>query len=173
MIDYTSEQQFLILFGALMILIIISTYIGNVYITNKRQRELETRLSQAGMFEIDQMSGSEFELFLAILFQNLGYRVTQTPASNDYGADLILEGMGRIVVQAKRYKNKVGVKAVQEINTARDYYGAQEAWVITNNLFSTQAANLASSSSVRLIDRLELSDLIIQSQQSSLKNINS
>lgn len=156
-----------------MLLIIISVYVSNVYLTNKRQRELEARLSHSGMYEIDLMNGSEFELFLAILFNNLGYRVTQTPASNDYGADLVLEGMGRIVVQAKRYKNKVGVKAVQEINTARDYYGAQEAWVVTNNLFSTQAANLANSSSVRLIDRLELSDLIIQSQHSSLKNMNS
>jgi hypothetical protein len=60
-------------------------------------------------------------------------------------------------------KKKVGIRAVQEINSARDYYEAHEAWVITNNFFSTQAIQLANSTNVILIDRDELVNLILNS----------
>lgn len=60
----------------------------------------------------DQMTGIEFENYLGFIFQEKGYHVDTTPASNDYGADLILKKNGiTTVVQAKRYKDKVGVKA--------------------------------------------------------------
>ncbi|WP_286181151.1 restriction endonuclease [Bacillus sp. ISL-37] len=52
-----------------------------------------------------------------MLFNRLGYKVKPTPASNNFGADLIIESPLRIVIQAKRYKIKVGIKAVQEINS--------------------------------------------------------
>ncbi|WP_232230211.1 restriction endonuclease [Bacillus sp. J37] len=127
----------------------------------KRIRQLEERLSQAGMNEIDIMKGVEFEHYLAVIFKKLGYNVKRTPASNDFGADLILEGKERIVIQAKRYKSKVGIKAVQEINSARDYYKAQHAWVITNNYFTSSAYKLAESTNIVLIDRNKLADLIL------------
>ncbi|WP_345655988.1 restriction endonuclease, partial [Streptomyces tremellae] len=73
-----------------------------------------------------------------------------------------------VVIQAKRYKSKVGIKAVQEINSARDYYSAQEAWVITNNFFTLQAIKLAESTGVKLIDRNGLADLILNSNITSL-----
>ncbi len=38
-----------------------------------------------------------------------------TPETGDYGADLVLSKDGRkIVVQAKRWKNVVGIEAVQQ-----------------------------------------------------------
>lgn len=55
------------------------------------------------------MTGREFEIYLSVLFRNLGYKVKLTKASGDYGADLILKKSGlSIVVQAKRYKKKWG-----------------------------------------------------------------
>ena len=61
------------------------------------------RLQQSGMTEIDRMTGREFEEYLGNLFNNEGYRVTFTPATGDYGADLILKKDKEvIVVQAKR-----------------------------------------------------------------------
>ncbi len=107
------------------------------------------------------MTGVEFEHYLSVLFRKYGYQVKNTPASNDFGADLILEGGQRIVVQAKRYKRKVGIKAVQEIHAAKLYFQAQEAWVVTNNYFSAQAMELAESTGIRLIDREELLDMIL------------
>ena len=42
----------------------------------------------------------------------------------------------KIVVQAKRYNSKVGMSAIQEVYTAKKYYKADEAWVITNNYYT-------------------------------------
>ncbi|MGM0923440.1 MAG: restriction endonuclease [Bacillota bacterium] len=129
-------------------------------------------LIQSGIREIDQMDGYEFEYYLELLFKKLGYQVKRSPSSNHFGADLILEGETRIVVQAKRYKNKVGIKAVQEINSARDYYSAQEAWVITNNFFTSPAIKLSSSTNVKLIERYELVNLILNSENALLDTSN-
>ncbi len=92
----------------------------------------------------------EFEEYLEVLFKKLGYKVKRTKASNDYGADLILYGDRRIAIQAKRYNKTVGVKAVQEVNSARQYYNTTYAWVITNNYFSSNAVNLASVANVKI-----------------------
>ncbi|MBG9587653.1 restriction endonuclease [Cytobacillus firmus] len=131
------------------------------------QFKLNKRLSRAGIEEIDLMKGAEFEQYLRVLFDKLGFLVRVTKTSNDFGADLILEGDVKVVIQAKRYKKKVGIRAVQEINSARNYYSAQEAWVITNNFFTTPAIKLAQSSNVKLIDRHLLVELIIDSKSSS------
>ncbi|PEJ58856.1 hypothetical protein CN692_07675 [Bacillus sp. AFS002410] len=108
------------------------------------------------------MNGYEFEHYLELLFNNNGIPALRTPSSGDFGADLVLEGYERVVVQAKRYKNKVGIKAVQEINSAKSYYKAHEAWVITNNFFTPQAVKLAEVTGVKLIDRNELANLILK-----------
>ncbi|WP_228547442.1 restriction endonuclease [Filobacillus milosensis] len=51
----------------------------------------------------------------------------------------------KIIVQAKRYKSRVGIKAVQEAVSAIAYYKASEGWVVTNNEFTEAAINLAKS----------------------------
>lgn len=103
------------------------------------------------------MTGIEFEEFLKAHFQSLGYRVTLTQASHDYGADLILSRNGeKTAVQAKKYSDKVGIKAVQEISGAVGYYGADKAMVITNSYFTSSAVQLAKSNAVELWDRTQL-----------------
>jgi restriction system protein len=131
------------------------------------EEKFQERLSQSGIQDIDLMDGIEFEQYLEVLFKKLGIRAIRTQTSNDFGADLILDGQERVVVQAKRYQKKVGIRAVQEINSARDYYRAQEAWVITNNFFTTPAIKLAESTNVTLIDRFGLVDLILNSNHTS------
>ncbi|MCR8872000.1 restriction endonuclease [Peribacillus frigoritolerans] len=100
----------------------------------------EEALRKSGIYEVDQMPGAVFEEFLEILLTRRGYQVRLTSASGDFGADLILTTDTKIIaVQAKRYKNTVGVKAVQEIVGAKSYYCADECWVITNNYFTGPA----------------------------------
>jgi restriction system protein len=47
----------------------------------------------------------------------------------NFGADLIMKGQQRIVIQAKRYgrENRVGISAIQEVYGAQAYYKADEA----------------------------------------------
>lgn len=142
-----------------MIFLVILAMVG------ARYQRLE-RLRNSGIAEIDKMSGAEFENYLGQLFRILGYRVEVTQTSGDYGADLILTKEGnRIVVQAKRYSKNVGLKAVQEVQSARAHYAAAEAWVITNSNFTGQAVVLAQSNGVKLISREELISLCVHNEK--------
>ncbi len=82
-------------------------------------------LLDCGILEVDEMTEKEFENFLYFHFINCGYSVTLTQDSQDRGADLILYKDGlKTVVQAKRSKNLVGIKAVQEVAGAVRHYGS-------------------------------------------------
>ena len=117
----------------------------------------ERRLARSGISEIDQMDGITFERRLKHLFVSRGYRVEQTRARGDYGADLVLEKDGvRTVVQAKRWTKNVGVKAIQEAVAAKPMYSCDQAMVVTNRYFTQQAERLATANGVRLWNRDEL-----------------
>lgn len=64
----------------------------------------------------------------------------------------------------------VGLKAVQEVQTAIAHYRAQDAIVGTNSDFTEQAYNLAKSNRVRLINREELIEMVLamKNKQQSL-----
>lgn len=115
----------------------------------KRQRYLHSTLHQ-----IDGMSGVEFEECLKAHFKSKGYAVKLTPKSGDYGVDLICKKGGeRFVVQAKRYKGKIGISAVQQVIGGMHYYGCGQGMVITNSFFTRNAYELADRSNVVLWDR--------------------
>lgn len=140
----------------------------NHYIKQQRYFEL---LKRANMAEIDMMKGIQFEHYLQQLFIMLGYQVKLTRASGDFGADLILiKDYTKIVVQAKRYTKNVGLKAVQEVYGAKKHYGANEAWVVTNSLYTKQAKELAYSNEVFLIDRHDLLTLILNAKELDAPN---
>jgi HJR/Mrr/RecB family endonuclease len=113
--------------------------------------------------ELSQLTGIEFEQFLAGLFRQLGYGVEMTASTGDYGADLILSKAGeKIAVQAKCYSGSVGVSAVQEVLAGMVYYNCQSAWVITTGNLTANAIELASKSNVKLLDSIEIGKLIKQ-----------
>lgn len=147
-------------------LILLALVIGFTPFLIKKINEKFTlnRMAKYGMDYIDKMDGFQFEVYLKALFQKLGYKPEVTRKTGDYGADLVLKGKNKIVIQAKRYnqKNKVGISAVQEILGAKEYYKANEAWVITNSTFTPQAIKLAESSNVKLLDREALQKFINQ-----------
>ena len=111
--------------------------------------------------QINSMSGGEFENYLKLLFEKMGYRVSLTKKSKDFGVDLILEKNGKkTIMQAKCYSNTVGVAAVQEIISARNHYKIFDAIVMTNKTFSKEAQILAEESKVMLAGKEELESLV-------------
>lgn len=122
------------------------------------------RMRLSTIDRIDRMDGREFELFLEEVFTALGYTVTVTPASRDFGADLLLETPDgwSIAVQAKRYEKVVGLEAVQQVAASVPYYGVNEGWVVTNSSYTDSAYELAEPNQVRLIARTELEQLLKQ-----------
>lgn len=135
----------------------------------REQDAWQQRFGAAKAAELDQLSGLEFEEFLAGLFRAQGYAAELTPTSGDYGADLILSKEGqRIAVQAKRYVGSVGVQAVQEALSGQAYYQCHTAWVISTGVFTTNAMELAEKSGVRMIGRSDLGNLMAQHTAKSI-----
>lgn len=164
LIGYFAANVPFIIFGLVVIYAIPTVMLISGIIKCKAERTYKANLAKSNMDDIDRMSGKEFEDYLGILFHSLEYKATVTKYSGDYGADLILENdTQKIVVQAKCYRNKVPIKAIQEIVSAKNYYSATNAWVVTNSFFTHPAINLARSNNVTLIDRSELAKLICKS----------
>ncbi len=140
----------------------ISFHILKWSVRKIREIRILKRMAKSGIHYIDKMDGFQFEVYLKALFRELGYRPEVTKRSCDYGVDVILKGRNRIVIQAKRYgiKNRVGIRAVQEVYAGKAYYKADEAWIVTNSVFTKQAEELAKACQVKLIDRFELQNLI-------------
>ena len=103
----------------------------------------------------DQMDGKEFENACVAILRANGYRNIQTtPASGDYGVDILCnDGALRYAVQCKRYSDNVGLNAVQEVSAGARHYGCIGSMVMTNSRFTKQAIELAHSNNVTLIDR--------------------
>ena len=159
-------------FAAFIFFIMCFIFLGIlISIFGKSEKELEAqevarKIKESGIDEIDIMSGRQFETYLAIMYRSLGYRVSKTKGSGDFGADLILRVHNKkIGVQVKRYQQNVGVRAVQEILSSMSYYDLDEGWVVTNSYFTKAAKELARKGNIKLIDRKQLISEIIQSKE--------
>lgn len=129
----------------------------------KLVKENQEKIKLYNISQIDSLTGTEFEGYLKILFEKMGYKVELTKKSKDYGADLKLVKNGEIsVVQAKCYSKTVGVRAVQEVIAAKNHYGASVGMVATNNYFSKEANILAIENDIKLLDRTAIERLSSQ-----------
>jgi len=158
-----SAPMFLQFWYVWLILIVV----GVVFLGIKIVKQV--RLADSGIFDIDQMTGEDFEKRLKILFTNLGYKASLTsigPGMPDYGADLIIEKDGvKTVVQAKRWRVYVGEDAVRQAYAAKNYYNCTEAMVVTNNNFSNMAWNLAKVNNVKLWNRPYLIRMLLEEKE--------
>lgn len=111
--------------------------------------------------DVDLMSGQEFEKFIAELFSKMGFETEVTKATGDQGIDVIASKNGdKIGIQAKCYSGTVGNSAIQEAVAGKNYYRLDKAMVITNNLFTDAAQQLARANSIVLWDRNILKEKI-------------
>lgn len=134
-----------------VLLLIVFLIVGVVKGKGKR-KFLKLKLTQ-----IDYLSGRDFEKYLYYKLRSERYKVKLTPSSHDFGADLVLKkGTKKIIIQAKRWKDNVGISAVQEIVAAKSYYNAKYAMVITNSCFTRSAKDLANANGVILWNRYTL-----------------
>lgn len=108
-----------------------------------------------------EMSGIEYEEYVAEIIDSLGWKVTQTPATGDHGADIIADnGQSRIVVQCKKYSSPVGNKSVQEAFSAKSFYDCTDSIVVTNNSFTPAARQAASKLNVSLLHHEQLQEFL-------------
>ena len=152
-------------FLIIVFLVIISIFVfkqAKTFIANFKKGQINKFLSNITIDNINSLSGNEFEEFLYYLFLNMGFDVTLTPKSHDYGADLILKLYNKtIVVQSKLYtSHSIGISSVQEVYSSIKYYNADLGIVVTNSKFSKNSINLANSTNVLLWDKNMLIKLL-------------
>lgn len=111
--------------------------------------------------DVHSMSGSQFEMYLAEVFEFLGYNVRHIGQTGDQGVDLIIwQNNVRVAVQAKCYGGSVGNAAVQEAFSGMVFHNCQRCAVITSSEFTTSAKALARATRCVLVDGSQLEDLV-------------
>ena len=153
--DIPNKHLYMKILAGFFVLILLYLLLHYVSSRIEQKRYLESDFSK-----IDKMTGIEFEHYLKVQFEKLGYRVSLTPARGDYGADLILSKDGeKIAVQAKRHTQKVSNKAVQEVVAAIHHYKCNRGMVITNSVYTSNAIHLAKDCGIELWDRKKITEV--------------
>ncbi|WP_100405190.1 restriction endonuclease [Bacillus solitudinis] len=158
MIEFFSSHLYIAMVAIAFILLL------TFWLVYKKNRRKRYDLSKMTLDDIDKMDGYEFEDYLYVLLRAIGYeQIYQTKKSRDYGADLLFidRTNQKTVVQAKRYLEKVGLSAVQEVYAAQAFYEANSALVITSaKHISEPCLKLATAANVKIIDREDLGEII-------------
>jgi len=131
-----------------------------------REREREKALRASGFDQIDMMTGIEFEEYYAAVLRGLGYEVTMTKTTGDFGVDLVATSDDkRTAVQCKRKRGgAVGAAAVQQVVAGAPMHGCNATMVVTNNLFTRAAQQLAVMHDCELVDRRRLRQLVFDAR---------
>src|ERR1700741_707590 len=118
------------------------------------QRRRDLKRVASGMAAVDQMSGVEFEEFVAAQLRTRGWSVIRTASTGDYGVDLIAKkDRTCMAIQCKRLARAVGVAAVQQVVSGARHHGCNQAVVVTNQAFTKAARQLATTHRCRLVGR--------------------
>ena len=98
--------------------------------------------------------GMDFEKYCANILRKCGYRnIEMTRSSGDYGVDIFADRDGITwAFQCKYYDSPVGLSAVQEIYSGREFYHCVAGVVMTNSTFTKAAKNLAEVHNILLWD---------------------
>jgi restriction system protein len=99
----------------------------------------------------------EFENLIGNLFSKMGLETRQTQLSRDGGVDVVAFDKrailgGKVVIQAKRYRNTVGVSAVRDLYGTMMNEGANKGILVSTAGYGAAAFNFATDKPIELID---------------------
>lgn len=99
----------------------------------------------------------EFENLVSNLFDQIGFESKLTRSSKDGGVDVVAFDPrpilgGKVVIQAKRYKNVVGVSAVRDLYGTMINEGAGKGILVTTSHYGPDAYDFAKDKPIELID---------------------
>jgi restriction system protein len=116
------------------------------------------------------LTPAEFETLITNLFQKMGLDTKLTQASRDGGVDCVAFDPrpifgGKVVIQAKRYKNTVGVSAVRDLFGTMQNEGASKGILVTTSGYGKAAFDFANGKPIELLDGGNLLYLLTQHAQ--------
>lgn len=103
-----------------------------------------------------ELSFLEFEALIQNLFTKMGLEARQTRPSRDGGVDCVAFDPrpifgGKVVIQAKRYKNTVGVSAVRDLFGTLQNEGASKGILVTTSGYGQASFDFAQNKPIELI----------------------
>jgi restriction system protein len=106
--------------------------------------------------EAEDMSGTEFEDYVARIARSCGLPVIMTSITGDWGVDIIVgKRPNRLAIQCKRQSRPVGTSAIQEVVAGAPMQDCTKTMVVTNHEFTTAARKLAELHGCELVGRSE------------------
>jgi restriction system protein len=107
--------------------------------------------------EAEEMSGTEFEDYVARIARSCGLPVIMTSITGDWGVDIIVgKRPSRLAIQCKRQSRPVGTSAIQEVVAGAPMQDCTKTMVVTNHEFTPAARKLAKLHGCELVGRSEL-----------------
>lgn len=114
-----------------------------------------------------KLSPTEFESLIQNLFAKMGLDTKQTRPSRDGGVDCVAFDPrpifgGKVVIQAKRYRNTVDVSAVRDLFGTLQNEGASKGILVTTSGYGPASYEFASGKPLELIDGSNLLYLLAE-----------
>ncbi|MFT0172785.1 restriction endonuclease [Paraburkholderia mimosarum] len=113
------------------------------------------------------LTPGDFETLITNLFEKMGLETKQTQASRDGGVDCVAYDPrpifgGKVIIQAKRYKNTVGVSAVRDLFGTMQNEGASKGILVTTSGYGKAAFDFANNKPIELLSGSNLLFLLEQ-----------
>ena len=129
---------------------------------NKQTKRVE---ADSINYDIQNLSGIEFEEVCKKLLMNMGFEVRTTKKTGDGGIDLVVYNkqplMGGIyIVQCKRYAGSVGEPIIRDLYGVVTAERVNKGILITTGEFTQSAKKFAENKPIELIDKRLLMDLL-------------
>ncbi|BDT67197.1 hypothetical protein os1_13680 [Comamonadaceae bacterium OS-1] len=103
------------------------------------------------------LTPGEFEILVSNLFTRMGLDTKLTRSSRDGGVDAVAFDTrpvlgGKVVIQAKRYRDTVGVSAVRDLYGTMMNEGANKGILVCTSRYGPDAYNFSKDKPIELID---------------------
>jgi restriction system protein len=152
---WAMKELYFMLIGIVVMVLILRIGIDLL----SRRSQIKWFLGKKKVQDLQKLTPSQFEVYIAELFTALGYQTKVTGKSGDGGVDVeaVKDGLVHYIQCKKFISSKVPVGAV------RDFYGAiadridgGKAYFITTNIFTLEAERFAEDKPIELVDKFKL-----------------
>ncbi len=149
----------IVIAGFVFILICHKILIYTKLKSQKRKRAKRDRVLQ--LSGIDKMNLDEFKNYVCNLLDRRGFKIEAPDGDFNLGVDFIAQKKNvKYAVQLKKQPSTVSSLAISDIEREKHRYGCNASMVISDNYFTEDAIQSASSKGCELVDRETLADWV-------------